>query len=115
MDATEYQLAAARTLIDRPDFELADSEIMIIWNAVGLAGEAGEICELVKKGIFHQHGLDNAKVFKELGDLCWYLAAFCTKLGFDLGDVMDGNIAKLLTRYPNGYSTADSIARIDTK
>lgn len=41
-------------------------------------------------------------------------AALCTECGFDLGDVLNANIAKLQTRYPNGYRAADSIARIDT-
>ena len=113
MDTNDYQVAAARTLIDKPDFVLTNSELMTIWNAIGLAGEAGEVCELVKKGIFHQHGLDREKIFKELGDLCWYLASLCTNLDIELGDVMAGNIAKLLTRYPNGFSSADSMARRD--
>lgn len=100
MNATEYQRLAARTL-------------MVVWNAIGLAGEAGELCELVKKGIFHQHGLDRARVRKELGDVLWYVAALATKLGLDLGDVMAENIDKLRQRYPDGYSSADSIRRVD--
>lgn len=48
MNANEYQQLAARTLIEGPDFYITDKDIMIIWNAIGLAGEAGEVCELVK-------------------------------------------------------------------
>ncbi len=114
MQANNYQTKAARTLIDKPDFEISNGDIMVIWNAIGLAGEAGEVCELVKKGIFHQHGIDHDKLKKELGDCCWYLAALCTKLGFDLGEVMQENIDKLQQRYPDGYSSADSKARVDT-
>lgn len=113
MDATDYQKQAARTLIDRPDFEIADNDIMIIWNAIGLAGEAGELAELVKKGIFHQHGIDPEKAKKELGDVLWYVAGLCTKFGFDMGEVMQTNIDKLRSRYPNGFSTPDSIRRVD--
>lgn len=113
MDADKYQDLAARTLIDRPDFNLSDREIMIIWNALGLAGEAGEVADTVKKGIFHQHGLDRPKLIKELGDVMWYVAALCTKLDIDLSIVMAENIAKLKARYPDGYSNADSIARVD--
>lgn len=43
----------------------------------------------------------------------WYAAALCTKLGFDMGDVMQGNIAKLMRRYPDGYSSTDSQRRVD--
>lgn len=35
---------------------------------------------------------------KELGDVCWQLAACCTELGFDLGDIMEINLAKLQDR-----------------
>jgi NTP pyrophosphatase (non-canonical NTP hydrolase) len=115
MNATEYQRLAARTLIDAPGFGFSDGEIMVIWNAIGLAGEAGELCELVKKGIFHQHGLDRARVRKELGDVLWYAAAIATKLGLDLGDVMAENIDKLRQRYPDGFTSADSIRRVDVE
>ena len=111
MTPNEYQKAAARTLIDKPERPLTDGEMMIIWNAVGLAGETGEVVDHIKKGIFHRHGLNQTQLKKELGDVLWYLAALCTKLGFDLEDVMQQNIDKLIARYPNGYSSADSINR----
>lgn len=113
MNASIYQQQAARTLIDAPGFEISDTDMMLVWNALGLAGEAGEVAETVKKGILHQHGLDRDKMAKELGDVCWYLAALCTKLGLDLGDVMQANIDKLMLRYPDGFRSADSIARVD--
>lgn len=113
MNGNQYQQLAARTLVDRPAFELTDREIMIVWNALGLAGEAGEVAELVKKGVLHRHGLNEAKIKNELGDVMWYVAALCTKLDFNLSDIMEDNIAKLRTRYPDGYSDADSINRVD--
>lgn len=115
MNATEYQNLAARTLIPDPDFEITNLQIMIAWNAIGLAGEAGEINELVKKGIFHQHGLDREKMAKELGDCLWYIAALCTKLDLDMGEIMAANIEKLVQRYPNGYNSEDSKARVDAQ
>lgn len=53
MNANEYQHLAGRTLIEKPDAQYSDNDIMIVWNAIGLAGEAGEVADLVKKGIFH--------------------------------------------------------------
>ncbi len=113
MKASDYQTLAARTLIDGPDFEVLDSDFMIIWNALGLAGEAGEVVDLIKKGICHQHGLDHEKLKKEIGDCLWYLAGLCTKLNINMGDAMQDNIKKLMERYPNGYSSEDSINRAD--
>lgn len=113
MEANKYQRLAARTLIDKPAFTLTDKEVMILWNGLALVDEAGEVAGLIKKGILHRHGLDTEKLKKELGDVCWYLAALCTTVGFDFNDVMQTNIDKLLVRYPDGYSDADSIARVD--
>ena len=79
MNPNEYQKLAARTLWGSDKMpQLTPHEIEIIWNAMGIAGEAGEIVEHVKKGIFHKHGIDREKLAKELGDLQWYLAALAT-------------------------------------
>ncbi len=115
MDASEYQKLAARTLISKPDFELTNKETMLLWQVIGLTGEAGEVAENIKKGVLHRHGLDESKLLKELGDVMWYTAALVTILGGDLSDIMETNIAKLRERYPNGYSSEDSIKRVDTK
>lgn len=106
MDANTYQALAGRTLLDRPDFEITDDQVMLAWNAIGLTGEAGEVAELAKKQIFHHHGLDVEKWRKELGDVLWYVAALCSNLGLTLDEVMQANVAKLQARFPDGY-TAD--------
>ena len=115
MDSDLYQKLAARTLIDKPDYPLSDEEMMIVWNGLGLAGEAGEVCDQIKKGIFHRHGLDKQKLRKEIGDVLWYLAAICTKTGISLYDAMEENIEKLEKRYPEGYSSENSVKRIDER
>lgn len=110
MNSNEYQVEAKRTLIDAPG-TFSDMDIMIIWNAIGLAGEAGEVANLVKKGIFHRHGLDVDKVLDELGDVLWYVSSLCDELGFSLEDVMAYNIDKLRKRYPDGFNSEDSLNR----
>lgn len=115
MSADEYQQQAARTLIDAPDAEYTNHEIMLVWNALGLAGEAGEVADTVKKAVFHQHGLDRDELIKELGDVLWYVAALCSKLDTPMSEVMERNIAKLKKRYPEGYSADASKARADLK
>jgi len=113
MKASDYQEQAARTQIAEPGFDIPGHEMMLVWNALGLAGEAGEVAELVKKGVFHRHSIDRAKLEKELGDVLWYASALCTALGLDLGEIMQINIEKLKVRYPNGYSSIDSQQRVD--
>lgn len=115
MQPNNYQTLAARTLIDAPDAEYTGSEIMLVWNALGLAGEAGEVADTIKKVVFHRHALDRDELIKELGDVLWYVAALCTKLDVSMSEVMERNIAKLMKRYPNGYSSADSKVRVDVE
>lgn len=103
MKVTDYQKAANRTSINEPDFEITNDQVMISWNAIGLSGEAGEVAELAKKQIYHQHGIDTEKWKKELGDVLWYVAALCANLGLTMEEVMEHNINKLEARFPNGY------------
>jgi NTP pyrophosphatase (non-canonical NTP hydrolase) len=115
MHADDYQRLAGRTLIAGPDAEYAPEEIMLVWNALGVAGEAGEVADLVKKGVFHRHGVDRDKLHEELGDLLWYVAALCSKMGFSMDEVMARNVEKLRKRYPAGYSAEASQARVDVR
>lgn len=115
MDANEYQQLAGRTLINGPDTEYSPADIMLVWNALGLAGEAGEVADTIKKAVFHQHGVDRDELIKELGDVLWYVAALCTKLDVSLAEVMTRNIEKLKRRYPDGYSSGDSKKRVDVE
>lgn len=111
MTPNEYQQLAKRTLIDAPEVSLTDLEVMQVWCAVGLAGEAGEILEHIKKAVFHRHGFDTNRTLEikdELGDLCWYLAGLATKLDLTLEEIMQHNVDKLRKRYPNGFNSEDS-------
>jgi len=104
MSPNEYQQLANRTLISTPDFQITPEQVMIAWNALGLAGEAGEVNDYIKKGIFHQQGIDKEKLKKELGDCLWYIAALCTEFGITMEEAMQHNIDKLKARFPDGYS-----------
>jgi NTP pyrophosphatase (non-canonical NTP hydrolase) len=85
-------------------------------SGLGLAGEAGETVELVKKWAFHDRPLDRAKLTKELGDVLWYLTALARTQGITLEEVASENVAKLEARYPTGiYSHEANHARVDEK
>ena len=49
----------------------------------------------------------------ELGDVAWYHAALASKQGLQLADVLQGNVDKLIERYPDGFNSEDSIKRVD--
>lgn len=57
---------------------------------LGLAGEAGEVADLVKKIFYHGKPFDRDKLIEEGGDLAWYIAYLAHTLGFGLDDLIDG-------------------------
>lgn len=106
MHFDEYQVAAARTLTRTPD---ADKQLAVM--GLGLAGEAGEVIEMIKKAVGHGHVLDGEKLEEEIADCLWYLAALATLAGISLDAAAEKNISKLKRRYPDGFSHAASRER----
>lgn len=103
----QYQYLAARTAGAG-----GDGERRLIVAALGLAGEAGEFANLVKKLTAHGHkDIDAAILGDELGDVLWYLAEAATACGLDLGQIAQNNVEKLRQRYPDGFSEERSINR----
>ena len=108
MKVNEYQKKALRTL--NPDLDKKD---ILINGVMGLCGESGEAIDLVKKHLAQGHELDKEKIIKELGDVAWYLAEIAYVLDVDLETVLTKNIEKLKNRYPEGFSSLNSINRKD--
>lgn len=82
---------------------------------LGLAGEAGEVCDLVKKMLFHGKDVTPVDIAYELGDVLYYICAICNVIGIDFYELALNNNAKLLSRYPNGFSADDSNNRIEER
>lgn len=121
MTGNEYQQLAMRTN-DRANTPRLTNAIsncntitiaQLINGVLGLTGEAGEVSDLVKKGIFHEKGIDLEHLKKELGDCAWYLAMICDACGFTLDDVMQTNIDKLKARYPQGFDAYRANNRVE--
>lgn len=72
--------------------------------ALGLAGEAGEFANMIKKLTAHGHDIPREKLAEELGDILWYVAEAASALGLTLDKIGQDNIAKLAARYPEGFS-----------
>jgi NTP pyrophosphatase (non-canonical NTP hydrolase) len=110
MDIDEYQRAAVRTCTeDRGSFNPKG----LSCHGLGIAGEAGEVADMLKKHLHHGHELDHEKLIRELGDVLWYIAALTHDIGADLSTVARVNVEKLLKRYPSGFRKADSINRTE--
>ena len=110
MTPEKYQELAMRTA----KF-MATTEFDLIHAALGLAGEAGEFVDSVKKHVIYGKELDVNNLKEEMGDCMWFIALTCTVIGFDLEQIMQENIAKLAKRYPEGYSDYAAIFRADKK
>lgn len=106
MEMAEYDRAAQRTVSE----DLGERDGLLL-GAVGLAGEAGEVADLVKKHVFHGHDLDRAHALEELGDILWYVSFTARTLGSSLEAVASANVAKLASRYPDGFSRKASRER----
>ena len=76
-----------------------------------MQAESGEFSEVIKKIIFQGKEFNEDERFhlmRELGDVLWYWVQGCTALGYTPQEVMEENINKLESRYPNGFETARS-------
>lgn len=105
MTGNEYQALASRTI----NKELENSEQKL--HALhGMVGEIGEIHSLYQK-TYQGHDFDKLHAMKEVGDLLWFIAEYCTVEGFSLDDVMAMNIEKLKKRYPVGFDAEKSLNR----
>lgn len=109
-ELNDYQEKALRTWNSA-----ATKEMRLSNFALGTSGEAGEVSDIVKKHIHHNHPLDADELIKELGDIMYYLAVGAHELGYTLQEIAEININKLAKRYPEGFSVEASINRVDTK
>lgn len=91
---TAYQEEARKTCFCPPEHK-------ITYPAMGLAGEAGELANKVKKLLRGDQNRDELLdgIKAEMGDILWYLSALADDVGVGLADVAGGNIAKLADRY----------------
>lgn len=81
----ELQTAMLRTAhLDEP------KDRAMSFCALGLAGEAGEVADLIKKVFYHGKPFDRDKLIEEGGDLAWYIAYLAYTLGFGMDELIDG-------------------------
>jgi NTP pyrophosphatase (non-canonical NTP hydrolase) len=99
MDLNDYQQAARRTAIYPEDHR-------VVYPALGLASEAGEVAGKIKKVLRDQAGdferAPLAAIKDELGDVLWYVAVLAGDLGLSLDDIAAANLAKLASREERG-------------
>ena len=99
MDFDEYEQLATRTAT----FDGKQEEYKLMYLALGIAGEAGEVAEKIKKLMRNDGGSlsDETRegLKRELGDVLWYLSQMSRVLGFSFSSVAEANIKKLADRH----------------
>ena len=101
MTFNEYQEFASKGILP-----VGQGKNGAIHFALGLAGEAGEVCDIIKKREFHGRDIPIDDVKKELGDVMWYVANLCNTFHFSIEDVIADNVQKLTKRYGDVYQSS---------
>ncbi len=107
MTLNEYQQLAARTM----NTSLRPSE-QGKHALHGMVGEIGELHSIYQKR-YQGHEFDEVHAKKELGDLMWFIAEYCTAHGWELDEIGTMNIEKLKARFPEGFSSDKSLNRAE--
>lgn len=105
MTGNEYQRLASRTIGSNMNAIKQEKHALH-----GMVGEIGELHSLYQKR-YQGHDFDEEHAKKELGDLLWFVAEYCSAWSWALEDVMQLNIDKLIARYPEGFSEERSLHR----
>jgi len=112
LEYTEFVRSRAKNpvIIDE---SLTPNKVNLIHMQMGISGEAGEITDCIKKHTMYNQPLDLDNLIEELGDLEFYLEGLRQELKIDRDTIIQKNIKKLSSRYPQGYSDKDAQERKD--
>ena len=105
MTPNQYQERAARTINKRNNILEQRQHALF-----GMASEVGEIHGIFQKQ-YQGHSIDYTELKKEVGDLLWFIAEFCTASGWDMEYIMQMNLDKIERRYPDGFEEKRSVER----
>lgn len=107
MTFNEYQKLAARTINTGLDVRCQEFHALH-----GMVGEIGELHSIYQKH-YQGHELNEEHMKKECGDLLWFIAEYCTANGWNMGEIANMNIEKLKARFPDGFTTENSLHRAE--
>lgn len=82
---------------------------------IGISTEAGELLDIIKKNVYYDKPVDFPNLNEELGDLMWYVAIICHAADFNFEAILNTNINKLRTRYPDKFTNEYALNRNLTK
>lgn len=98
-NVNEYQVAVEK-------FAVYPKEQGMVYLALGLASEAGEVADKIKKVIRDKDGIydeeEKLAILREVGDVVWYATILASEIGVDMSDVLTQNYNKLAFRQKRG-------------
>lgn len=115
MTTEEQHGKMVRKLVKEPTniyMQMTSKKAALLHAALGIAGEAGEIVDIIKKVAIYDQPLDEKKVahlLEELGDMEFYLSDLRNILTFTREEVLQHNLDKLAIRY-EGFNYSDKAA-----
>lgn len=112
MNTDEYTNLAVKTakIFENP-VQFDPILLDLLHAGFGLATEAGEFLDALKRHIFYGKELDEVNLQEELGDVMWYIALICKRKGWSMEKIMEQNIAKLSARFPHKFTESDALNR----
>ena len=109
MTFEEYQKSSRKTAL------YPDVGNNFIYPTLGLAGEAGEVAEKIKKVLRDNNGVveesRRGEIAKELGDVLWYVTQVASEPGLSLDVIAKQNIEKLYSRLERGKLSGSGDSR----
>ena len=102
MNFNEYQKLARSTAVYPEEYK-------VVYPALGLCGEAGEVADKIKKTVRGDTPLDEVtgSIAMELGDVLWYVAVLADDLGITLDQIANWNVDKLQRRMKSNKIKGD--------
>jgi NTP pyrophosphatase (non-canonical NTP hydrolase) len=111
MDFDEYMEKASVTAT----FTGKQKDHQLMYLALGICGESGEIAEKIKKIVRNDEGVisdEKRELIKlEIGDVLWYLSQLARTLGLSFEEVAVANIEKIMDRHSRGVIKSEGDTR----
>lgn len=89
----------------------SNKTIRLLHVAMGMATEAAEFLDAIKKYVFYGKPLDKVNLVEEIGDSLWYIAIALDEMNVDMETVQISNIEKLQKRYAGKFQERNAIHR----
>lgn len=116
-----FWYAACITRVFNLDTSLVEPSAMVSLNSFYtwtryqnlLLTHSASACEQIKKHLEQGHPINQSTLTASIYETVQMLYILCGRVDRTPQEILQMNMKKLLTRFPNGFSVADSIRRVD--